>query len=479
MKKKNKSRNLQENNNILKITYAVAAVFLCLILYFAYFLQMESEEVINNSYNARIDRLESEVFRGKILADGGEVLAETVYDENGSEVRRYPYGSLFAHAVGYTSQGKTGLESLGNFYLLSSHINLAEQVVNEVAGNKNPGDSVVTTLDVNLQKTAYDALGDRKGAIVVMEPGTGKVLAMVSKPDFDPNSLAESWEGLVSPDNKEAQLLNRSTQGLYPPGSTFKILTALEYMREHPTDWKNYHFDCNGKFSVDEYEIKCYHGNAHGSQNLEMAFANSCNGAFASLGLEIDKSRFKALTESLLFNREMPLSVPYTKSSFVMDQDASVWETLQTAIGQGGTQITPIHNAMLVSAIANGGQLMKPYFIDHVENAAGEEIKKFMPESYDRIMTAEESAALSELLRLVVTDGTASALKTDSYTAAGKTGSAEFDKNKESHAWFVGYAPAESPQIAVSILVEEGGSGGREAAPIARAIFDAWFESAQ
>ncbi len=472
MKNNQKSK---ANRHILQITYAVVAVFAGLILYFGYFLQVKSENVINNSYNARLDSFSDRVLRGEIQSRDGRVLAVTSIDGEGNEIRQYPYDSLFAHVVGYSSKGKTGLEALANFYLLTSHVNLVEQVVNELSSVKNQGDNVITTLDVDLQKMAYDALGSRKGAVIVMEPDTGKVLAMVSKPDYSPNTLLADWDHLVAEENTSGQLLNRATQGLYPPGSTFKMVTALEYMRENPGNYKDYTFDCDGYYEVGDYVIKCYHQTAHGHQNFVSAFANSCNGAFANIGLSLNLNPLKTTSEELLFNKELPLAIAYSKSSYVMDAGADTWQVLQTSIGQGQTQITPMHNAMITAAIANGGVLMKPYFIDHVENAGGDVIKKFMPESYGPLMTAEESANMTELMRTVVTEGTGSAVRTDSYTVAGKTGSAEFDKDKETHAWFVGFAPAENPRVVVSVIVEEGGSGGKAAAPIARSLFDLYF----
>ena len=463
------------NQNILRLTYLIAGVFLCLMVYFGYFLQVKREDVINNTYNARLDSFASRVVRGKILSSDGTVLAETLVDEEGNETRNYPYGSLFAHAVGYSSKGKTGLEALANFYLLTSHVNLVEQTVNELSGEKNLGDNVVTTLDVGLQQTASDALGDRRGAVVVMEPDTGKILAMISRPEYNPNTLKEDWDILTSADNTDAQLLNRATQGLYPPGSTFKLVTALEYIREHPDDYQEFQFDCDGYYEQGDYTIQCYHETAHGHQNLNQAFANSCNGAFASLGLSLDLNRLADTAGELLFGKELPLSTAYSKSSYEMKEGADLWEILQTSIGQGKTQMTPMHNALLASAIANGGTLMNPYFVDHVENVGGETIKKFMPSSYGPLMTAEESAILTDLMREVVLTGTGSAVRTDHYTVAGKTGSAEFDAKKETHAWFVGFAPAENPKLVVSVIVEEGGSGGKAAAPIARSIFDAYF----
>lgn len=467
--------NPKANRHILFITYGMAALFAGLILYFAFFLQIKSENVINNSYNARLDSFSDRVVRGRIVSSDGRVLAETKVDESGNETRSYPYDSLFAHVVGYSTKGKTGLEALGNFYLLTSHVNLAEQVVNELSSVKNVGDNVVTTLDVDLQKTAYDALGDRKGAVIAMEPDTGKVLAMVSKPDYNPNTLASDGDGLVAEDNEEGQLLNRAMQGLYPPGSTFKLVTALEYLRENPDTFREYQFDCSGYFHYEDYTIKCYHETAHGHQDFTAAFANSCNGAFANLGLQLDLGGLKNTATKLLFGQPLPLSLPYSRSSYAMEPGADAWQILQTSIGQGVTQITPMHNAMIAAAVANGGTLMKPYFIDHVENAGGDVIRKFMPESYGSLMTAEESAALSELMRAVVTEGTGSAVRTDAYAVAGKTGSAEFDREKETHAWFIGFAPAESPRLVVSVIVEEGGSGGKAAAPIARSLFDTYF----
>lgn len=468
--------NPKANSCILGITYLMVALFLGLAVYMGYFLQVRSEDVINNSYNARLDSFSDRIVRGKIMAGDGTVLAETQVDADGNETRVYYYGSVFDHAVGYSAKGKTGIEALANFYLLTSHVNLLEQVGNELSGRKNPGDNVYTTLDAELQQAAYAALGDRKGVVIAMEPDTGKVLAMVSKPGYDPNTLLQDWDWLTDEGNGEGQLLNRATQGLYPPGSTFKIVTALEYMREHPVGYRDYQFDCSGVYVNGDYRIKCYHGTAHGHQDFTQAFANSCNGAFSSLGLGLNLGAFRDTAKSLLFNSPLPITgLPYKQSSFEMGPGADTWEILQTSIGQGTTQVTPMHNAMITAAIANGGTLMKPYFLNSVETAGGEEIKKFMPASYGSLMTAGEAEGLAELMHAVVTEGTGSAVRTDAYTVAAKTGSAEFETGKETHAWFTGFAPVENPKLVVTVLVEEGGSGGKAAAPIARQLFDIYM----
>ena len=466
----------KSNKVILAVTYLGAALFLGLAGYMGYFLQVQRETVINNSYNARLDSFANRVVRGRILAADGTVLAENRTDGEGNETRIYPFGTVFDHVVGYSSNGKTGIESLANFYLLTSHVNLAEQVVNELGGAKSQGDDVYTTLDPELQQAAWAALGDHRGAVIAMEPDTGKILAMVSKPGYDPNTLAQDWEVLNADQGGQSPLLNRAAQGLYPPGSTFKIVTALEYMREHPQDYKDYRFDCSGTYVNGDYTIRCYHGESHGSQDFVQAFANSCNGAFASLGLELNLASLKGTAEELLFNRELPLTgFPYKESSFVMEPGAGTWEILQTSMGQGKTEMTPLHNALLTAAIANGGTLMKPYLLDRVVSAGEEEVKKFMPEAWGSLMTAQEAANLTELMEAVVTVGTASALRTDAYQAAAKTGSAEFETGRETHAWFTGFAPAQDPKLVVTVLVEEAGTGGRAAAPIARQLFDIYL----
>lgn len=487
--KKAKSRKIEKsqeslrgksNRNILRITYVFSLLFICMAGYFSWFVQFEGENVIGSSYNARLDRFSDRIVRGSILSNDGSVLAETQVSADGTERRYYPYDYLFVHSVGYSAfNGKTGLESLANFYLLSSHVNLIEKVINELRGTKNLGDNVVTTLDLELQKVASDALGSNRGAVIAMEPETGKILAMVSQPNFNANLVDDKWEELISPNNTKAQLLNRAAQGLYPPGSTFKILTILEYLKEYPNAMEEFYFDCSGLYQNGEYTIKCYHSEAHGQQTLRQVFANSCNGAFASMGLEIDPGKFHTLANQFLFNTALPFQFPYSKSSFNMNTGATDWERLQTSIGQGTTQISPMHNLMITAAIANGGTLMKPYLVDHVENVGGQSVKKFLPSAYGSLMSASDAAVLSDLMRAVVEEGTGSAVRTERYTAAGKTGSAEFETGKETHAWFVGYAPAENPQIAVSVIVEEGGSGGRAAGPIARAMFDAYFDGAQ
>lgn len=449
-------------------------LFAVLIGYLAYFTATSEQEMINNSYNSRQQILLSRNYRGTIYSADGDILAQTVLDGEQGESRVYPYGNLFSHIVGYSTKGRTGVEALANYYLINTSTSLSNKAANDAAGLKNPGDCVYTTLDVTLQQTADDQLGLYKGAIVVTEVSTGKILAMVSHPDFDPNRIAEIWDSIIE-DKDSSVLLNRATQGQYPPGSTFKIVTALGYMRENPDTYNDYSFQCTGSFQSGQGRINCYHGTKHGNVDFVSSFARSCNSSFANMGTSLSKETFEGILEDMLFNQPLPLTLSYTKSSAIANGGQSVSEVMQTSIGQGRTQITPIHLNMITSAIANGGVLMEPYVIDRVENDAGKVIKSFQPSSYGALVTEEEAAILRNLMTAVVEGGTGKKLSGLSYTAAGKTGSAEYNEKGDSHAWFTGFAPAEEPEICVTIIVEGAGSGGDYAVPIARRIFDAYF----
>ena len=474
--KKNRKRK-KRNRQILTITYLFVAVFLAMMGYTCYYAITNQQELINNSYNGRQELFVAQNSRGSIYAAGGQVLAETQVDENGNEIRVYPYANLFAHVVGYASNGKFGIESLSNYYLINSNAKLADKMASDMAGEKYPGDSVYTTLDIGLQEVAYQSLGIYKGAIIVSEPSTGKILAMVSKPDFDPNEIDVIWDDLLQ-DEESTVLLNRATQGLYPPGSTFKIVTALEYIRENPDTYGQYTYQCNGRFALGDDIINCYHGTVHGSENFRKSFAKSCNASFANIGMQLDRTRFGNTLDSLLFNNKLPVAFAYNRSRLVIDEDTSDSAIMQAAIGQGTTQITPLHLNMITCAIANNGMLMKPYLVDCVKNNDGNIIKQFNPDTYRKLMSEDEAAALNDLMQEVVKSGTGTKLSGLSYTAAGKTGSAEYNSVKtDSHAWFTGFAPAENPEVCVTIIIEGAGSGGDYAVPIAKRIFDEYFGS--
>lgn len=462
---------------ILQVTWLFLSLFLGMIGYICYFSAANKQEMINNTYNGMQSILMEQNSRGTIYAAQGEILAETQTDEEGKEKRVYPYGNLFSHTVGYATQGKAGLESQANYYLIQSGVSLSEKANNAAAGLKNPGDSIYTTLQTELQEVASRSLGVYKGAVIATEPSTGKILAMVSKPDFDPAQIPVIWDQLLE-DKESSVLLNRASQGIYPPGSTFKIITALEYVKENNMDFSKYSYRCSGSFVSEEERIQCYHGSAHGQVDFVTSFAKSCNSSFANLGLSLEKKAFAGTLEQLLFDQELPFPLHYKKSYVDVSEDITNGEMMQVTIGQGATQITPAHLNMITCAIANNGILMTPYLIDSVKTRDGNLVKQFSPSVYKRLIREEEAHVLQKLMEMVVEKGTATRLQNAVYTAAGKTGSAEFGLIKgESHAWFTGYAPAEDPQICVTIIIEGAGAGGDYAVPVAKRIFDAYLGS--
>lgn len=465
-------RKKARNREYSFVSWFFVLIFMSLIGYVIYFNAVKSEDFINSPYNTRQDTFSDRVVRGNIESSDGEVLARTNVYDDGSEERVYPYENVFAHVVGYDSNGKSGLESEANFQLLTSHQFFLDQMKNEFRDRKNTGDTVVSTLDAGLQVTAYNALGDRRGAVVALEPSTGKILVQVSKPDFDPNTIAENWDWLVSDENNSS-LLDRATNGAYPPGSTFKVVMALDYFRTKGS-FEGYSYLCQGSITLDDHTISCYNGTVHGQEDFYSAFASSCNCAFADMGSSIGASSMRKTAEDLLFNKKLPLS-SYKKSSFTLDKDSPVPLIMQTAIGQGNTLVSPMHMVLITSAVANGGILMKPYLIDQVKSVDGEVVKTTQPEVYKKLMTTNEANLLGKLMKNVVEYGTASALSGRGYTAAGKTGSAEFDENGSSHSWFIGYSNVDHPDLAVAVIVENGGTGSQAAVPIAGEIFDAYY----
>ena len=298
---------------------------------------------------------------------------------------------------------------------------------------------------------------------------------MVSKPDYNPNEIARIWDELVE-DDSSSVLLNRATQGLYPPGSTFKIITALAYYRQNGQDVSGYHYQCGGSFTYNGHRINCYHGSSHGSEDFKTSFEKSCNSSFANIGVSLDLGELNSTCEDMLFNHKLDLPFATSQGSYVLGTQAEAYDVMQTAIGQGKTQISPLQMNMITCAVANEGVAMTPYLIDRIENYNGSTVKQFQPEKYAVLMTPEEAAFVSDLMTGVVENGTATRLKGLGYSAAGKTGSAEFSADKsDSHAWFTGFAPVENPKVCVTIIVEGAGSGGEYAVPVAKRIFDAYF----
>lgn len=465
--------NEKLNRPVLGITYMFAFLIIGLMAYILHFMVVDKDQVIANAANSRLDKYAANVVRGDIVTSDGKVVAT-----NKGEERYYPYDDLFAHAVGYSKYTKAGIELVGNYYLSDSNANVVERFVNALREDKNEGDTVIATLDYDLQKTAYDALGGADGAVVVMEPDTGKILAMVSKPDFNPNDIDAVWKEANREGSESSILLNRASQGLYPPGSTFKVLTTLSYMRQNPIKYKKYSYNCNSEDNIfNGVSVHCYNRKQHGEQDLASALSNSCNQAYADIGIDLDVDKWRDTLEEFMFNKSLPYTDASATSRFYLDGDSNAGYIPQTAFGQGDTLISPLHNAMIIATIANGGLMMKPYMIDSIENYKGTRIKKFSPSSYATLMTAKEVEVLTSYMRKVTEEGTAANYFADAaYEVAGKTGTAEYANGEHDYSWFIGFASVENPEVVVSIVVEESDVNGVRATAVARQILDKYYE---
>ncbi len=467
-------QRLKTNRYMLFTCIFVLLLFAGLIAYLTYFTIYEASAVITSPYNKRTAALKESVTRGSIVSADGEILAETKKDDEGNEYRYYPYEHVFAHVVGYDSHGKGGLESACNYEMMTSHESLSAQFKHGLTGTKKSGDTICTTLDTRLQEKASDLLSGHRGSIIAIEPKTGKVRAMVSRPDFDPNLLDEEWEDINS--EGSSVLLNRAVQGMYPPGSTYKLLTALEYIEENPGTYSDFTYKCKGETIVNSVRIRCYGDVEHGKENLTSAFAHSCNTAFVTIGCGLKLKRFIDLNQRCLFDDKILFDLPVKKSRLGLGPSSKGSDIPQAVIGQGNTLITPFHNALIMCAIANDGILMKPILTDHIESVDGHVVSTTETEKYKKLSHPSDAIILQKLLRAVVTKGTGRALDTEEYTVAGKTGTAENGK-EEDHSWFVGYSNVDNPDLVVCVLVENGGAGSEVAAPMAAEIFDAYYEN--
>ena len=248
--RKNKKQQLKREKYRALLTAGIFILLFGVMSYsFVSYALSQQEALFDNSYNGRESQMLAENTKGKILAADGEVLAETVVNGE-TETRNYPFKNVFSHIVGYDSMGGSGLDGIYNYTLIHADLTIPEKAAYSDLGQKMPGNNVITTLNPALQEAADEAMGLYQGAIIVSDPSTGAILAMVSKPDYDPNTIEEDWDS-ISQNEEESALLNRATQGLYPPGSTFKIMDAVEYLEENPDTWETYSYNCTGPFTRD------------------------------------------------------------------------------------------------------------------------------------------------------------------------------------------------------------------------------------
>ena len=457
--------NRNTKRYVLRSTIFLLGCFGCLALYVIYLQTWAADDLAHNTLNQRAAAAESDILRGTILDTKGQKLA---YSQHPGE-RNYPFSAVAAPVTGYIGEkiGSTGIESYANRELLGRTDTLGRLGPISQLLQSERGNDVKLTVDADVQQAAYDALGDRRGAAVVLDASTGAVLAMVSRPSFDPNVIEKDWETLRQAES--SPLLNRAAQGLYPPGSTLKPMIADAALQEQVVDLKET-FNCTGQLDVGGGStIRESHGEVHGKVNLEKALIESCNVTFGTLAMRLGDKKLENAFERFGFNKTAGDEIQESASHLPVFSKLGTGDTAQVGIGQSSLLVTPLHMAMLASAFANGGIVMKPYLLDEVISPGGVIIRKNQPEKWFEATTPDRAALLDGFMEKVVTEGTGTAAKVSGVRVTGKTGTAENAVGKD-HAWFIGSAEIKGRKIAFAIIVENSGGGGTEAAPIARKI---------
>jgi len=471
--KEEKRRLALQKGQQFRMTIVCSGILLLLCVTTAYFVGVTlpyAKQTEESEYNRRISAREESMLKGKIFSSDGKILAQSIAVETGEIFRVYPYGEKTAFVTGRNTMGKTGLEAEYNTALYQTETDVWETLLQKVHGEVPEGNGIVTTIDMSLQSLAYEALNGRRGAVAAMDVKSGKLLTLVSTPAYDPNEVESAWTELLA--REDAPLYNRVQNGLYPPGSIFKAVTVLAYLQGHAPE--EFTCVCEGTARIQNTTVNCYDGKAHGKQTLKEAFANSCNVAFARMGQEISDEAYQSVTERLGFGIVWDGELSYTADKFVMEAATPDAVRVQAAFGQGETLVTPYHALMLAASVANGGVLKLPYLTERVTDCNGTLLRTFGSPGELRLMSKEESALLTEYM-VAASEGKMKELAAAGITVAGKTGSAEYSEDAPAHSWYICFAPADDPQIAVCVLVESAGTGSKFALPVAKEILKAYF----
>lgn len=464
--------SLHKHNSIDKHIYTIVKVFVGLFaiifINLAYIQVYQAEDLLKNPHNSHVAEKASQVQRGKIVDRNGIVLADTKL-ENKELKRVYPFGEIYASPIGYVSDklGYAGIESTQNAYL--SGDNLVFHALGPLAQlfEEDKGNDVHLTLDNNYQQAAYNALGNRKGAVVVLNRRTGEVLAMVSRPMFNPNSIDADWDKLREDSN--SPLLNRASQGLYPPGSVIKPMMA-DGVLTSGTATVDTIVNCTGALHFPGgYSLADSAGEVHGPVNLAKAIEESCNSYFGTMGMRLGAKGLKETFSRFGFDQELKTDFINNTPELPSFDDLSEGELAQVGIGQSTLLVTPLRMAMLAGSIGNEGKMMKPFIIKDITSPEGSVIESFQPTLWKQVSTPEITNIIYNDMKNVVVQGTGTRANVDGIEMIGKTGTAENSTGKD-HAWFIGCANMPDEDIAFAVIVENSGFGGSEAAPIIKSI---------
>ena len=476
------------NRQIVKLFAFTVALFAVLIGFTSYWSVFDAQALKEKNANKRLLLEQQQIERGRILAADGTVLARSVAKGSGSNrryVRRYPEGALYGHPIGYSfvRQGDSEFEKYHNDELVGEESEFGS-ILDELRGKRQEGNDVVTNIDPEAQRVALADLEEAGfGAVVAIEPQSGRVKVLASNPPYDPNRVPFELSKL-NENELESPLLDRATQGQYPPGSTFKVVTAAAGL-DSGTITPETTIDAPGTLDVQGQVLQNDFEESFGPIALDTALTNSVNTWFAQLGEQVGEETLFEYMDRFGFNSTPAIDLPeeqvYASGIFEDGQLLGPGDPIdiaRVAIGQERLAVTPLQMAEVAAAVANGGSLMRPQIWSRVVDPDGRVVKRLDPSEYSQPIDEQTAAELTTAMEGVVSEGTGTNAAIPGVAVAGKTGTAETPFNEtcgggseENQAWFIGFAPADEPQIAIAATVECTTAFGNDvAAPIFRDV---------
>jgi cell division protein FtsI/penicillin-binding protein 2/cell division protein FtsW (lipid II flippase) len=468
---------------LTRVMTVIAVLLSSLIVNLTWIQIVDARALQTSVYNTRNLAAEARRPRGSILSADGKVLAESKATDSGVYKRRYPYDKLAAHTLGYFSPryGRAGIEAAENDVLVGGRRAFASwsDVIDSAAGKQVPGNDVVLTLDTKVQAAATKALAGRTGAVVVLDPRTGAVLAAAATPSYNPNTIDAQWDSLHSGD-ANAPLVDRSRSSLYPPGSTFKVVTLTGALGTGVATTEST-YPGPASLTIGNAPVTNYESGAYGTISLADATIHSVNTVFAQLAVQMGAPTLVQQSKAFGFTLKTPYDLPVRTSLMPDPAEMTTWETAWAGVGQpvgehespAGPQATVMQMALVAAGIADKGTVMAPYVVQSVRDTHGEVLASTSPRAFTTATDPVTAAQVSSVMQQVVESGSGARAQIDGVAVAGKTGTAEIGKGKPTNAWFIAFAPAENPTVAMAIMIEGGGVGGKVAAPAAKPVLEA------
>jgi peptidoglycan glycosyltransferase len=485
------------NAPLRRVAIAALVLFGLLVANANYVQVFEGDKLRTDSGNTRVLLDEYERQRGAIVVDGKSIAESRPTNDKLKYLRVYPGKEAYAPATGFYSliYGATGIEQTDNDLLTGSDNRLFTRRLSDLLTGRDPkGGNVVLTLNRAVQEKAYKALAGRRGAVVALDPRTGAILALASSPSYDPTALSShdpqairaAYDKLTAEDN--APMLDRALNQAYPPGSTFKVVVSAAALQNGRTP--DTVLDCPHRLRLPQStkELKNFGDETCGADRVPLitAFTKSFNTAFAKLGLDLGEPAIRRQAEAFGIN-DSAFSVPLRVSASSVGQIGDGAALAQSSIGQRDVKLTPLQGAMIAGAVANRGRLMKPYLVKELQAPDLSVLDRTEPEPLNPdqpdAIPAQVAGQLTTMMVSVVNNGTGKRAQIDGTQVAGKTGTAENAPGKQPHAWFIGFAPADNPSVAVAVVIENAGNenneatGGEASAPIARDVIKAVLDS--